>query len=106
VAELQTEGGALVGQADLLRARPHGGDLVGRHARPDQVDRRVEPLAAATVGIELRRRRVADVERAVVAGAVAVEGVDDVEEDLIARAQKTVGEGVWMRASSGRRRSR
>ena len=42
----------------------------------------------------------ADVERAVVAGAVAHERVDHVEEGLVARAQKPVGEDVGVRVAA------
>ena len=47
VAELQTERGVLVGEADLRRLGPDRRDLVGRHAGADEVDRSVQPLAAA-----------------------------------------------------------
>ena len=80
--------------------RPDRGDLIGRHARPDERDRVVQPFAAAPVCVELRRRRVADVERAVVARPVAVEGMDDVEEGLVARAQQPVGERVRVRVAA------
>ena len=56
VAELEAEAGLLVGEAELLGGRPDRGDLVGRHARPDERDRRVEPLAALLVRVELRLR--------------------------------------------------
>ena len=60
VPELQAEAGLLAGEAELLGGRPDRRDLVGRHAGPDELDRRVEPLAALLVGVELRlasRRR-------------------------------------------------
>ena len=100
VAELEPERGVLVPHPDLLGRRPHLRDLVGRDARPDEVDRRVEPLAALPVGVELGGRRVADVERAVVARPVAHERVDDVEERLVARAQQPVGERVRVRVAA------
>ena len=86
--------------AEVSGGRPDLGDLVRRHARPHELDRGVQPLAAALVGVELRRGRVADVERAVVARPVAVERVDDVEERLVARAQEPVGERVRMRIAA------
>ena len=67
---------------------------------PNEVDRRVEPLAALLVGVELGGRRVADVERAVVARPVAHERVDDVEERLVAGAQEPVGERVRVRVAA------
>ena len=48
VAELQAEGRALVGKAEVLGGRPHRGHRIGGHARPDQLDRAVEPVAALT----------------------------------------------------------
>ncbi len=56
VPELQAEARLLVREAELLRGRPDRGDLVRRRARPDELDRRVEPLAALLVGVELRLR--------------------------------------------------
>src|ERR1700710_713386 len=86
VAELQAEARFLVGEALLLGGRPARGDLVGGDAGADQVDRVVEPLAALLVGVDLGLVGAADRERAVVARAVAHEGVDDVEESLVAGA--------------------
>ena len=48
----------------------------------------------------LRRRRAADVEGAVVAGAVALVGLQDVEERLVAGAEVAVGEVVRMRVAA------
>ena len=73
---------------------------VGGHARPDELDRGVEPLPALLVRVELRLRDATDVERAVVARPVAHERVDDVEERLVARAQQAVGEHVRMRVAA------
>ena len=100
VAELQAEARLLVGEAELLRRGPDGGDRVGRHARPHEVDRVVEPLAALLVGVELRLVGAPHRERAVVARAVAHEGVDDVEERLVAGAQQAVGEDVRVRGAA------
>ena len=100
VPELQPEARLLAGEAELLGGRPHGCDLVGRGARPDEVDRGVEPLAALLVRVELRLRDAAHVEGAVVAGAVAHERVDHVEERLVARPQQPVGEDVRVRVAA------
>ena len=70
------------------------GDLVGRHARSDELDRRVQPLAALLVCVELGLAGTTHAERPVVAGPVAHERVDDVEEGLVPRAQQAVGEDV------------
>src|SRR5579885_1536639 len=100
VPELEPEAGFLALEAERLRGRPDGGDLVGRRARPDERDRGVEPLAALPVGVELRPRDRPDVERAVVARPVAHERVDDVEERLVARTQQAVGEDVRVRVAA------
>src|SRR6266568_5874855 len=73
VAELEAESVHLGGEAEFRRLRPHGGDLVGPHTRPHDVDGRVHPLPRPGVGVALAGRCAADAERAVVAGAVAVE---------------------------------
>ena len=67
--------------------------------RLHEVDRGVHPLARALERVALRRGRAADDERAVVAGPVAVEDVDDVEVRLVARADQPVGEDVRVRAA-------
>src|SRR5262249_55907850 len=83
VAELQTERRHLVGKAEVLRLRPYAASLVGGDARLDQRDRVVEPFARAFVSVVLHARRAADVEGAVVAGAIAHERLQDVEERLV-----------------------
>ena len=100
VPELQAEAGLLVGEAELLRGRPDARDLVGRRAGAHELDGVVEPLAALLVGVDLRVRDAADVERAVVARPVAHERVDDVEERLVAGAQQAVGEDVRVRVAA------
>ena len=74
-------------------------DLGGRHARPDQRDRVVEDVAAALVGVDEAARAAPDGEGAVIAGAVAVERVEDVEVGGIARPEHPVGEDVRVRAA-------
>ncbi len=98
--ELQAEARLLAGEAEVLGGRPHLGDLRGRGAGAHLVDRVVEPFAALLVGGQLRARRAADAERAVVARAVAHERVDDVEERLVAGAQQAVGEHVRVRVAA------
>src|SRR4051812_42282131 len=82
--ELEAEAALLVVEPEVVCRGPDRGDLVSRHARANEVDRGVKPLAALLVRVELRLRDRADVERAVVARPVAHERVDDVEEGLIA----------------------
>ena len=100
VPELEAEAGLLVREAELRGGRPHLRDLVRRHARPNEPDRRVEPFAALLVRIELRVADATHVERAVVARSVAHERVDDVEERLVSRPQQPVGEDVRMRVAA------
>ena len=100
VPELEAEARLLVGEAELLGGRPDLRDPVRGHAGPHERDRRVEPLAALLVRVELRGADAADVERAVVARPVAHERVDDVEERLVARPQEPVGEHVRVRVAA------
>ena len=97
---LQRERRFLVGEAELLRLRPHSTHFRRRAAGPDRADRRVEIVAAALVGVDQRWRRRADREGAVVAGAVAHVGVQDVVVHRIARTQHAVGEHVRVRAAA------
>src|SRR5690349_24864222 len=94
MTELEPEAGLFVREAQLLRGRPDRCDPVGRHPWSHELDRRVEPLAALLVRIELRVAHAADVERAVVARSIAHERVDDVEERLVPRPEEPVGENV------------
>ena len=55
---------------------------------------------ACLVGVALHRRRAPDVEGAVIAGAIAHEGLQDVEERLVARPDHAVGEIVRMRIAA------
>src|SRR6476646_1415679 len=103
VAELEAEAGLLVGEAQFMSSRPDARDLIRRGAGTNELDRGVEPFAALLVGVELGLGDAADVQGAVVAGAVAHEGVDDVEEGLVAGAQEAVAEdvGVGVAAVAG-----
>src|SRR5690606_29404546 len=92
VAELKAEALHLAREAELLRLRPKLRDLVRADARLDRVDGRIDPLARLLVGVTLLVVRAADVDRAVVARAIAHVGLDDVEERLIARADEPIGE--------------
>ena len=97
--ELQAEGRHLVGEAEF-RGREHLADMRGRGARLDARDGVVEPLARHLVSVMLRRRRPHHVEGAVVAGAVAHERLQDVEEGLVAGADHAVGEVVRVRIAA------
>ena len=67
---------------------------------PHQLDRGVDPLAGLLVGVALGVGRLADHERPVVAGLVADERVDDVEEGLVAGPDDPVAEHVRVRAAA------
>src|SRR3954466_12805623 len=97
VPVLEREGGLLVREAELLGLREAlADDLRRRHARLDHRDRAVEDVAAALVRVDERARRGADGERPVVAGAIAVVRVEDVEVRGVAGPQHPVGEDVRM----------
>ena len=97
VTELQRERGLFVGKPEFGCGGPQRRDLRGRHARLDHVDGNVEQLAAPFIGIDQRRRRAADRERAVVARPVPVVAVDDVEVGGIARPQRPIRIDVRVR---------
>src|SRR5919201_2793261 len=86
MAKLEAEGLHLVLEAEVLRLRPRLRDRVGGHTGLDEVDAGIDPLACLLVGIALALGRAADIEGPVIAGAVAVIGLDDVEERLVAGA--------------------
>src|SRR5882757_4041724 len=100
VAELQREGFHFIGKAELLGARKHGRDFVGPDARPDLGDPCIHPFARLGVGILLRIACLSHCEGAVVAGAIAHVGLDDVEEGLIAGTDDAVGKIVGVRAAA------
>ncbi len=100
VAELQSERGLFVGESELLRLGPDGGDFRGGAAGADQRNGRVQIFAAALVGVHQRVRAVTDGEAAVVTGAVAHEGMQDVVVDRIAGAQHAIGENVRVRIAA------
>ena len=102
VPELQAEALHLVAEPELLGLRPDLRDLVGGHAGAHQLDRRVDPLARPLVGVALGVVGPADGERPVVARLVADEGVDDVEEGLVAGTDDPVAEDVRVRDCSAR----
>src|SRR2546427_10115815 len=72
-AELERERFHLAVEPELLRLRPHLGDLVGAYPWLDELDRRVEPLARQLVSVALRLPEPSHVERPVVAAAIPVE---------------------------------
>src|SRR6202522_2363489 len=56
VAVLQRESRLLIGKTELLRFRPHSGDLGGSAARAHEFNRRVEIFPATLVSIVHRMR--------------------------------------------------
>ena len=76
-------------------------DLAVRaHAWLQELDGAVHPFPRLSVRRRAGPPLPADVERAVVAGAVPHERLDDVEECLFARADQPIGEVVRMRAAA------
>src|SRR2546423_10586900 len=100
VAELQPERFHLTVEAEVLRLWPGFGDEIGGQSRLDHVDPGIDPLASLLVGVALALRRPAHVEGPVVAGAVAVVGLGDVEEWLVTRADQAIRKDVRMRAAA------
>src|SRR2546428_2339378 len=90
VAELERERFHLAVEPELLRLRPHPGDLVGAYPWLDELNRCVDPLASLFVSVALALGGASDVERSVVAGAIPVERLDDVEEGLVSRSDQPV----------------
>src|SRR5262249_61251464 len=80
--------------------RSHGGVYSRGPPRLDERDRLVESLARLLVGVVLYWCGAADVEGAVVAGAVTHERLQDVEERLVARPQHAVSEIVRVRVAA------
>ena len=90
MAELQSECIHLVDEAEVFGLGPYSGDHVCRVAGPHELDGVVHPLAGLLKRISLRLGSPPDHERSVVAGPVAVEGMDDVEIGLVSRADHSV----------------
>ena len=100
VAKLQAKRLHLAVEAEVLGFGPGPGDHVGRDAGLDHVDAGIDPLARLLVGVALALGGAADAEGPVVAGPVAVVGLDDVEEGLVAGTDQPIGEHVRMRAAT------
>ena len=97
---LQRERGLFVGKTELLRLRPHGHDVCRRHAGPNERDGVVEDVATTFVRVHECARRAPDGKRPVVARAVTVVRMKDVEVRGIAGPEHAVSEHVWMRAAT------
>src|SRR5256886_11384023 len=100
VAEVQPECGHLALESDIGSFGQLFGYLIGAEARLHHRDRVVHQLARALVRVTLRLGRAADRERAVIARAIANEGMDDVEVRLIDGTYETIREVVRMRAAT------
>src|SRR4029453_4989394 len=84
----------------FLRFGPDGGDLGGRSARTNQLDRGVQIIAAALVGIIQRARSGPDGETTVVTGSVPHVRVQDVVVNRITGTKHPVGKDVRVRAAA------
>src|SRR5207245_5972837 len=96
VPQLKRERRLLVGEAEFLRPRKCLGDLSRRGAGRHPADGIVEVITAASIGVDQCRRRASNRKRAVVAGAVSVVGVQDIEEHRITRSHHAVAVDVRM----------
>src|SRR5437868_4402081 len=100
VSVLQRERRLLVRETELVRLRPHGNDVCSGHAGPNERDGVIEDVATTLVSVHERARGAADGKRPVVARAVTVVRMEDVEVRRIAGPQHAVGEHMWMRAAT------
>src|SRR5882757_2479559 len=100
VTKLKAECGHLAWETKLFSLRPNLDDCVGRYAGPDQVNGLVQPFPACLVCVMLSRSRAADVECPVVTGSIADEGMQNVEEGLVAGPNQAIREIVWVRVAA------
>src|SRR5712692_10921960 len=97
---LQSESGFFVRKAELFRLGPELDDVRRGDSGLHDADRGVHVVAAALVGVHHRGRGAADREGPVVAGAIAVVAVQDVEEGRISGTENTVRVDMRMRAAA------
>src|SRR5688572_5670596 len=96
MAVLQRKGRFFIGKAELLCLRPELDDIGRGNSRFDDADRRVHVVAAALVGVDHRWRRAAYSEGSIVAGAIAIEAVQNVEKGRITGPEHAIGVDVRM----------
>ena len=89
-----------IGESERRRLGPDLRHLVRAYARPDEVDCGVKPCAALDISIVLHWSRASDVERAIVARAITLVALKDVEEGLVAGPELPVCEVVRMRVAA------
>ena len=99
MAELERKSLLLIGEPELLCFRKNRSHIGRGRAGPHQGYGLVEVVAAALVRVDKRLGCAPDRECAVVARAVAVERMEDVEVGGITRPQGAVREVVWVRAA-------
>ena len=97
VPVLQSEGGQFVRETKLRSFGPHLDDVSRCGSGFYPGDGLVDERPAALVGVTLGDTGAAYGKRAVVAGPVAVERVQDVEEGRVARAKDAVAVNMGMR---------
>ena len=100
VAVLQGEGRLFIGEAEFLGLRPELDHIRCGDSRFNDADGGIHVVPAAFVGVHHGGGRAADGEGPVVAGAIAVIAVEDIEEGRVAGAQRAVGVDVRMRAAA------
>src|SRR6187549_2276963 len=100
MCELQAESGHLIREAKLIRFRKNVANVRRTGTGLDTGDGVVEPLASFFVRVVLRGRRAHNIEGPVVAGAIAHEALQNVEESLVARTDHAVCESMRMRVAA------
>src|ERR1019366_1157428 len=100
VTILQRECGFFVRETELLRLRPHRGNLRRSASRAHQFNRRIEVFPAPLVRVVHRVRGVSDREAAVITGAGSHVVVENGVIPRVARTQHAVGENVRMRIAA------
>ena len=93
---LQSEGGLLVREAELLRFGPHRSNLRRSSPGTHQLDSRIKILTTPLVCIVHRVRGITDSEAAVVAGAVSHIRMEDVVVHRIAWTQHAIRKDMRM----------
>src|SRR5579859_4024294 len=97
---LQGKGCLLVGKAELLSPGPEFDHIGRRDAGLDGINGNVEQVATVFIGIHHRLRGATNGKGAIVAGAIAVVAVQDVEIGRVAWTQCAIAEYMGMRTTA------
>src|SRR5712691_12272432 len=105
VTVLEREGGLFIGEAKFFRSGPELDNVSGGHPRLDRVNGPIQDFPAILVSIYLRLRSASHYKGAIVAGAITVIAVQDVEICRVTRPQGAIGKHVWMGTATFARNS-